>query len=79
MAWRAVFFMSNKVSAAFLGVKRPRASALPVRMTDLVDQSFVQNPEETIAKHVETVGGTLGDQISVLRFVRFQVGEALAV
>ena len=44
----------------------------------LVDQGFVKNPDETIAKHVETVGATLGDQISVQRFVRFQVGEAVA-
>jgi len=44
----------------------------------LVDQGFVKNPEETIQKHLETVGGQLGDQINIRRFVRFQVGEGAA-
>jgi elongation factor Ts len=43
----------------------------------LLDQGFVKNPEETIKKHVESIGANLGDQISIRRFVRFQVGEAL--
>ncbi len=44
----------------------------------LVDQGFVKNPEQTIAQHVAEVGKKIGDEITVRRFVRFQVGEAVA-
>lgn len=44
----------------------------------LVDQGFVKNPEQTIAQHVAEVGKKLGDEITIRRFVRFQVGEAVA-
>jgi len=43
----------------------------------LLEQGFVKNPEETIRKHVESIGTKLGDQITIRRFVRFQVGEAI--
>jgi elongation factor Ts len=42
----------------------------------LVDQGFVKNPEQTIAQHVGEVGKKIGDEITIRRFVRFQVGEA---
>jgi elongation factor Ts len=42
----------------------------------LVDQGFVKNPEQTIAQHVAEVGKKIGDEITIRRFVRFQVGEA---
>lgn len=44
----------------------------------LVDQGFVKNPEQTIAQHVAEVGKKIGDEITIRRFVRFQVGEAVA-
>ncbi len=44
----------------------------------LVDQGFVKNPEQTIAQHVAEVSKKIGDQITIRRFVRFQVGEAVA-
>ena len=44
----------------------------------LVDQGFVKNPEQTIAQHVAEVGKKIGDEITIRRFVRFQVGEAAA-
>jgi translation elongation factor Ts len=44
----------------------------------LVDQGFVKNPEQTIAQHVAEVGKKVGDEITIRRFVRFQVGEAIA-
>ena len=44
----------------------------------LVDQGFVKNPEQTIAQHVAEVGKKIGDEITIRRFVRFQVGEATA-
>ncbi|HOW67008.1 MAG TPA: translation elongation factor Ts [Candidatus Paceibacterota bacterium] len=43
----------------------------------LLDQGYVkQNSEITVREHVQAIGKTLGDEISVRRFVRFQVGEA---
>jgi elongation factor Ts len=44
----------------------------------LVDQGFVKNPEVTVRQHVDTIAKQLGDEITIRRFVRFQVGEAQA-
>jgi elongation factor Ts len=45
----------------------------------LVDQGFVKkNSEISVKEHVATVEKQLGDQITIRRFVRFQVGEAPA-
>ncbi|HEU5396940.1 MAG TPA: translation elongation factor Ts [Verrucomicrobiae bacterium] len=42
----------------------------------LVDQGFVKrNSEVSVKEHVAQVGKQLGDEISIRRFVRFQVGE----
>lgn len=43
----------------------------------LVDQGFVKrNSEVTVKEHVGSVAKQLGDEITIRRFVRFQVGEA---
>lgn len=43
----------------------------------LVDQGFVKkNSEITVKEHVASVGKELGDEITIRRFVRFQVGES---
>ena len=44
----------------------------------LVDQGFVKNPEVTVRQHVDTIAKQLGDEITIRRFARFQVGEAQA-
>jgi elongation factor Ts len=45
----------------------------------LVDQGFVKrNSEITVKEHVANIGKQLGDEITVRRFVRFQVGETAA-
>ena len=45
----------------------------------LVDQGFVKrNSEISVKDHVAEVGKQLGDEITIRRFVRFQVGEAAA-
>jgi elongation factor Ts len=42
----------------------------------LVDQGFVKrNAEVTVRAHIAEVGKQLGDEVSVRRFLRFQVGE----
>jgi elongation factor Ts len=42
----------------------------------LVDQGFVKkNSEISVKEHIGSVGKQLGDEISVRRFLRFQVGE----
>ena len=44
----------------------------------LVDQALVtRNSEISVKDHVAAVGKSLGDQIVIRRFVRYQVGEAL--
>ena len=44
----------------------------------LVDQGFVKrNSEVSVKEHVAQVAKQLGDEITVRRFVRFQVGESL--
>lgn len=44
----------------------------------LLEQGFVKNPDLTVKAHVATVSKALGDEISVRRFLRFQVGESVA-
>ena len=45
----------------------------------LVDQGFVKkNSEISVKEHVATVAKQLGDEITIRRFVRFQVGESIA-
>lgn len=45
----------------------------------LVDQGFVkQNSEISLKEHVASVAKQLGDEITIRRFVRFQIGEAAA-
>jgi len=44
----------------------------------LVDQGFVKrNSEVSVKEHVAQVAKQLGDEITIRRFVRFQVGEAV--
>ena len=43
----------------------------------LVDQGFVKrNSEVSVKEHVAQVGKQLGDELTIRRFVRFQVGES---
>jgi elongation factor Ts len=43
----------------------------------LVDQGFVKkNSEISVKEHVGTIAKQLGDEITIRRFVRFQVGES---
>ena len=45
----------------------------------LVDQGFVKrNSEVSVKEHVAQVAKQLGDEITIRRFVRFQVGEGVA-
>ncbi|HBF02294.1 MAG: translation elongation factor Ts [Limisphaerales bacterium] len=41
----------------------------------LVDQGFVKNGELTVKEHLAAVGKEIGDELSIRRFLRFQVGE----
>lgn len=45
----------------------------------LVDQGFVKkNSEISVKEHIASVAKQLGDEVTVRRFVRFQVGEAVS-
>ena len=43
----------------------------------LLEQGFVKNSDLKVLAHIGTVGKQLGDEITVRRFVRFQVGETI--
>jgi elongation factor Ts len=46
----------------------------------LVDQGFVKkNSEISVKEHIGQVAKQLGDEITIRRFVRFQVGESAAI
>jgi len=44
----------------------------------LLDQSFIKNPDQTIAQLVAEKSKTLGDTIKVRSFIRYQVGEEIS-
>jgi elongation factor Ts len=41
----------------------------------LVNQKFVKNPDLTIAQHLSQTIGNIGENMSIARFARFQLGE----
>ncbi len=43
----------------------------------LLEQKFVKNPDLTINQLVSEATGTIGEKLSVRRFVRFEMGEGL--
>jgi elongation factor Ts len=43
----------------------------------LLEQGFVKNPDLKVQAHVGSVGKQLGDELTVRRFRRFQIGEAI--
>ena len=45
----------------------------------LIEQGFVKEPEKPVKAYIGEVGKKLTDEITVRRFVRYQVGEAPAV
>jgi elongation factor Ts len=45
------------------------------QQTCLVDQGFVKDPEQSVAKVIEAKGKEMGDKLSIRRFVRYQLGE----
>jgi elongation factor Ts len=42
----------------------------------LLEQSYIRDASKTVKEHVEDVGKSLGAPITVVRFERFQIGEA---
>lgn len=43
----------------------------------LLEQGFVKNPDLKVLAHLGAVGKQLGDEISIRRFLRYQLGENL--
>lgn len=43
----------------------------------LLDQSFVKNPDLTVGAYLKQVAGTVGAQIVIKKFVRFELGAGL--
>ncbi|MBE7501590.1 MAG: translation elongation factor Ts [Verrucomicrobiales bacterium] len=70
--------MKNKPAPALAKIVEGRLEKY-FQTVCLLDQGFVKrNSEITVRDHVAGVAKQLGDEITVRRFVRFQVGEALA-
>ena len=44
----------------------------------LIDQAFIKNPDQTISQLIAEKSKALGEKLSIRRFVRFMVGEAVA-
>lgn len=44
----------------------------------LLEQPFIKDPKKTLSQHVKETIASLGENISVRRFVRFNLGEGLA-
>ena len=42
----------------------------------LLEQGFVKNPDISIKDHVASVAQSIGDEITVAKFLRFQIGES---
>jgi elongation factor Ts len=42
----------------------------------LLEQTFIRDNTKTVKEHIDDVGKSVGQQISVVRFERFQIGEA---
>ena len=43
----------------------------------LVDQAFVKDSKRTVAQQIAEVAKTVGGEISVARYIRFEKGEGL--
>lgn len=44
----------------------------------LVDQAFIKNPDQTITQLIAEKSKSLGDTLSIRRFLRYSVGESIA-
>lgn len=43
----------------------------------LLDQKFVKNPDVTVGDHLQSTIATIGENIVIRRFVRFELGEGI--
>jgi elongation factor Ts len=43
----------------------------------LVDQAFIKYDELTVAKYADTIAKSLGTEIKIVDFVRFEKGEGI--
>src|SRR5438094_404701 len=81
----AVIAKEKEIAAEQVKNKPPQAVAKIVegkldkffQTVCLLDQGFVKkNSEVTVKEHVASVAKQLGDEITIRRFIRFQVGES---
>lgn len=68
--------LKNKPAAAMENILKGKREKY-YQTVCLVEQGFVKkNGEVTVKEHIATVGKALGDEVTVRRFVRYQVGAA---
>jgi elongation factor Ts len=68
--------LKGKPAAAMEGILKGKLNKY-FETNCLLEQGFVKNPDLKVEAHVASVGKSLGDAITVRRFLRFQVGEAI--
>lgn len=68
--------LKGKPAAAMEGILKGKLNKY-FETNCLLEQGFVKNPDLKVEAHVASVGKALGDSITVRRFLRFQVGEAI--
>jgi elongation factor Ts len=68
--------LKGKPAAAMEGILKGKLNKY-FETNCLLEQGFVKNPDLKVEAHVASVGKSLGDTITVRRFLRFQVGEAI--
>jgi elongation factor Ts len=44
----------------------------------LLEQAYFRDPEQKIQALIEAAKGKVGEEVSIVRFTRFQVGETAA-
>ena len=44
----------------------------------LTEQAFIKNPDQTIRQLLEEKGKALGENLTIRRFIRYMVGEAIS-
>ena len=68
--------LKDKPAAAMVNILKGKREKY-FQTVCLVEQGFVKkNGEVTVKEHISTVGKALGDEVTVRRFARYQVGAA---
>ncbi len=57
--------------------KKKRSCGSKPKTACLLEQAYVIDPDQKVGKIVEALGKEIGAEVSLTRYVRFQLGEGL--